>query len=353
MRANPIFILFCLVLLVACTDGRNAVKLHTSQIFVFGTLVDITFWDVDEALRERVVAVISQDFQRMHHEWHPWNPGPLLTLNQALARGEAAEAPDSLIPLIIQSRDLSAQSGGLFNPAIGSLLQLWGFQSSERPQGPPPSAEMIAAWRGQAPAMTDLELDGRLLRSRNPAVQLDFGAYAKGYAVDVAISHLQQRGIDNAIVNAGGDLRAIGSKDGQPWRIGIQHPQGEQEKLYAWLDVSAGEAVFTSGNYRRYREDQGIRYSHILDPRTGMPVDGVTSVTVIHHSGAIADAAATALVVAGPEQWEATALAMGIDQVMLVDDGGVVHMSPKMQQRVHFQDAPAVLKISEAFADEP
>ena len=346
------FLLFSLFFLTACTDRLTPEPVYTSQIFVFGTLVDITFWDEDEALRDQAVARISQDFQRMHHEWHPWNPGPLLTLNQALARGEAAVAPASLIPLIIQSTDLSARSGGLFNPAIGSLLQLWGFQSSERPQGPPPSPEMIAAWRRQAPAMTDLELDGGLLRSRNPAVQLDFGAYAKGYAVDVAISHLRQRGIANAIVNAGGDLRAIGSKDGQPWRIGIQHPQGEQEKLYAWLDVNDGEAVFTSGNYRRYREDQGVRYSHILDPRTGLPVDGVTSVTVIHHNGATADAAATALVVAGPEQWEAIALAMGIDQAMLVDDSGVVYMSPKMQQRVHFQDAPAVLRISEAFSSD-
>jgi FAD:protein FMN transferase len=344
------YLLVMLLLLGACSGQQDPEQSHTTQIVVFGTLVDITLWHVEEAVREQALATITRDFQAMHHEWHPWNPGPLVSLNEALARGETGDVPESLIPLIIEARELSRLSDGLFNPTIGGLLRLWGFQRSGGPEGgPPPTQAAIQRWVESAPGMDDLHLEGHRLRSTNPAVQLDFGAYAKGYAVDVAIQRLHELGVRNAIVNAGGDLRAIGSKGDEPWRIGIRHPQGERETLFAWLEVKDGEAIFTSGNYERYREDQGVRYSHILDPRTGMPVEGVTSVTVIHENGAIADAAATALVVAGPQDWERIARQMGITTAMLVDDAGVVYISPAMMQRIHFQTEPAVLHVSEAF----
>lgn len=341
-----LFVLMLMWFLPACSDHTDPEQSHTAQIFVFGTLVDITLWGVNEELSKQAVAIITRDFQTMHHEWHPWNPGPLVDINAALAAGNPVTLPDSMIPLIHGSTELYHQSEGLFNPGIGGLLGLWGFQSSGRPQGPPPAQQHIYAWLSNMPSMDDLELEGNQLRSRNPSVQLDFGAYAKGYAVDIAVQRLQELGIANAIVNAGGDLRVIGSKGDSPWRVGIQHPQGEREKLFAWLEVGDGEAVFTSGNYERYREDKGVRYSHILDPRTGMPVEGITSVTVIHpNNGAIADAAATALVVAGVNEWSRIASKMGIDLVMLVDDAGVVYMSPSMQQRAHFQSEPAMVKI--------
>ena len=323
-------------LLVGCSAPESTASNH--QIYVFGTLVDISIWGAEREREEAGVRAISQDFQRVHNEWHAWKPGPLVDINQAIAAGKSAKVIHSLIPIIEQSRSLSRQSDGLFDPAIGGLLHLWGFQSDERPSGPPPDKASIAAWVAAAPRMDDITLDGNILLSTNTAVQLDFGAFAKGYAVDLAIQRLREFGIENAIINAGGDLRAIGGKDGKPWRIGIRHPQGQG--VLAALDVSGDESVFTSGNYERYREYEGVHYTHILDPRTGMPVNGVTSVTVIHDNGAVADAAATALVVAGPQDWHRIAKQMGIKYVMLVDDAGVVYMNPAMQQRVQFQDKP-------------
>ncbi|MCW8827466.1 MAG: FAD:protein FMN transferase, partial [Gammaproteobacteria bacterium] len=296
--------------------------------------------------QQKAVSRISEDFQRMHHEWHAWKPGPLVQINRALAQGQSVRVLPSLIPIIKQSSVLSQQSEGLFDPAIGGLLSLWGFQSDGRPNGPPPDAEAIARWVQAEPHMADLTLDGDMLSSTNPAVQLDFGAFAKGYAVDLAIARLREAGIDNAIINAGGDLRSIGSKNGKPWRVGVRHPQGEG--VLATIEVSGDESVFTSGNYERYREHEGVRYNHILDPRTGMPVNGVTSVTVLHDNGAVADAAATALVVAGPEAWHRIARQMGIKFVMLVDDAGVVYMNPAMQHRVEFQaEPPGDIRLSD------
>lgn len=330
-------ILIALGMLAGCTESQQ--NANTYQVYVFGTLVDITVWGADPGQEERAVAAITQDFQRMHHEWHAWKPGPLVEINRALAAGQPVKVIPSLIPIIMQSTALSGQSEGLFDPAIGGLLNLWGFQSDGRPQGPPPDKNAIAKWVEAAPRMSDLILEGDTLRTTNLAVQLDFGAFAKGYAVDLAIERLREFGIGNAIVNAGGDLRAIGSKDGKPWRVGIRHPQGQG--VLAALEISGDESVFTSGNYERYREHEGVRYNHILDPRTGMPVVGVTSVTVIHDNGAVADAAATALVVAGPAEWHRIARKMGIKYVMLVDDAGVVYMNPAMQRRVEFQDGPS------------
>ena len=336
-------ILISVSLLGGCSEPQHSANNY--QVYVFGTLVDITIWGADTEQEEQAVAAITRDFQRMHHDWHAWKPGPLVAINQAIAEGKPATVIPSLIPIIQQSTVLSAQSEGLFDPAIGGLLNLWGFQSDGRPNGPPPDRAAIAAWVEAAPRMDDLTLEGDTLRSANPAVQLDFGAFAKGYAVDLAIGRLREFGIANAIINAGGDLRAIGSKDGKPWRVGIRHPQGQG--VLAALEVSGDESVFTSGNYERYREYEGVHYNHILDPRTGMPVDGVTSVTVIHDNGAVADAAATALVVAGPGEWHRIAAKMGIRYVMLVDDKGVVYMNPRMQQRVQFQDTPpADIRIS-------
>lgn len=323
------------VFLIGCSEQTP--ESYHEQLYVFGTLVDITVYD---APRDRAVSAMSsigQEFQRMHHEWHAWEPGPLTEINDAIAEGRPAQVIPSLIPVIRESKVLSRRSEGLFNPAIGGLLALWGFQSNEPPNGAPPDPKAIEDWVGRGPSMEDIRLEGARLTSSNPAVQLDFGAFAKGYAIDRAIDILRQAGLDNAIVNAGGDLRAIGRHGDRPWRVGIRHPQGEG--VMASLEVSGDESVFTSGNYERYREHEGVRYTHILDPRTGMPVEGVTSVTVIDDNGAEADAAATALVVAGPDEWYRLAQQLDVDGVMLVDDAGTVYMNPAMADRVTFRGA--------------
>lgn len=316
------------------------------ELYVFGTLVTITVWGAEASERDAAVAEITTTFQQMHHEWHAWKPGPLVDINQAIAAGQSVDVPPSIESLITRSQQLYRQSEGMFNPAIGGLLQLWGFQSDGRPNGPPPDKQAIANWVSAAPGMDDISITQGKLSSANRAVQLDFGAFAKGVAVDRAIEILRHHGIANAIVNGGGDLRAIGSKGQMPWRVGIRHPQGQG--VLAALTVEGDESIFTSGNYERYREHEGVRYAHILDPRTGMPVEGITSVTVIHENGGIADAAATALVVAGVSDWQRIARQMGVQAVMLVDDAGTVYMSPAMQRRIEFTgETPAKIMISD------
>lgn len=326
-------LLLPIVLLIGCDKPASEYK---RSLFVFGTLVDISI--VDASLNESDMAVkaIDEQFQKMHTHWHAWKPGgELATFNSKIAKGETVEVSDFLLPLIIQSVLLSEQSEHLFNPAIGELINLWGFHSDELPEGPPPGKDTIQNYLITQPFMSDLKINGHLIRATNAHVQLDLGGFAKGYALNEATRILQEEGVRNAIVNAGGDLCVIGEKGNRPWRIGIRHPQGEG--VIASVEARDGECVLTSGNYERYRVYEGKRYPHILDPGTGMPVNHIASVTVIDRDGGRADAAATALTIAGPEHWYRIARKMQLEYVMLVDAQGNIYMNPAMQRRLHLE----------------
>ncbi len=320
-----------LTLLAGCNHSNQLYQ--ANPLYTFGTIVEISIWGVPEPTARQAVNAITADFETMHRTWHAWQPSALTELNQALAKGEARVITDrSLLSLIEQSKFFAKRSEGLFNPAIGQLIALWGFQSDEVPAGPPPTSEELAKWVRLAPSMEDVVIDQNRVSSSNPAVQLDFGAIAKGYAVDLAIDKLRQLGIQNAIVNAGGNLKAMGKKGDRPWSIGIRHPSGQG--VLAHVEVSGEESVITSGCYERFREYQGVRYCHILDPRTGKPVTDLVSVTVIACSGSLADAASTALMVAGKQEWQRVANQMGVKLVMVVDDTRKVSMTPEMEERV-------------------
>ncbi|HHL45653.1 MAG TPA: FAD:protein FMN transferase, partial [Gammaproteobacteria bacterium] len=332
-KTAAVVVLLSTALLAACSRA----ELHHSQLFSFGTLVDISLWDASPEQVENAEQIIHAELQTMHSAWHAWQPGPLTATNQQLRTGEWFICPPEVLPLIMQAKQLYRRSNGLFNPAIGQLVSLWGFHSDTLPQGPPPDAAAIAELVARQPGMNAINIDGEKIRSDNPAVELDFGAFAKGYAVDRIIEKLIAAGIKNAIINAGGDLRAIGRHGDRPWRIGIRNPR--QAGVLAAIELEGDESVFTSGDYERFYEYEGKRYHHIIDPRTGYPARGVSSVTVIHNNAAEADAAATALFVAGPHDWYKTARNLNIKYVMLVDDKGVIYMNPAMANRVQFETA--------------
>lgn len=305
-------------------------------LYVFGTLVEVVVPDSERRETERILPEISEEFTVMHHDWHAWLPGEMTRLNSAFAAGESMTVSPLLADAIRQGQALEQLSGGLFNPAIGQLIGLWGFHSDDLPIGPAPSAAVIAAMVAAQPSMTDIHVDGREVSSGNPAVSLDFGGFAKGTALDWAAATLQQAGVENAVLNAGGDVNVIGRNGDRPWRVAIRDPKGWG--AIASAELRPGEVLYTSGNYFRYHEDAGIRYSHIIDPRDGMPVDAVVSSSVIADNGALADAAATALSVAGPDHWRATAERMGLKLVLIVDSKGAIHMTPEMQARIRLED---------------
>jgi len=330
--------------LTAC--GQSPDMLHKTQLMSMGTLVDISIWTKDGALAQRAINAVTEEFSRDGRRWHAWKPGELTKINGAIAAGKPAALDAQTRDLIAEAQATAVASGELFNPAIGRLIGLWGFHTDDRPPGPPPGRARIEALLKLAPTMADLRLDGDRLRSTNPNVQLDLGGIAKGYAVNLAVERIRKLGVQNAIVDAGGDLRAIGRHGDRPWRIGIRNPKGPG--VIASLTTRGDESVFTSGDYERYFTYQGKRYHHIIDPRTGYPSVGTASVTVIDRDGAKADAAATALMIAGPDGWRRTAKAMGITTVMLVTESGTVYMTPSMAGRIEFEAKRPAKVIVEA-----
>lgn len=322
--------LACLLLLSGCQRTGE----QSAELFVFGTIVEIKLWGVSAEDASHAFTEIQQMFQAMHRDWHAWEPGRLVDINRAFAEGRPATADADIVEMIRRSQYLETATGGRFNPAIGGLIELWGFHTSDFPiEGPPPTQARINALLDQHPSTHDIHIDGLEVSSSNPAVQLDFGGIAKGYAVDLTIDRLRTMGIDNAIVNAGGDLRAIGTHGDRPWNVAVRKPGGGNVAI---VQVHGDEAIFTSGNYERFRQDQTQRYPHILDPVTGWPAKDIASVTVITDDGIVADAAATALVVAGLDGWPEVARALGLQQIAVVDENGTVYLTPAMDKRLEF-----------------
>lgn len=334
LRALGLFA--CILLLGACS--RAEVFHH--EAFVFGTRVDVAVYAEDQATADVAAAAVLREFDRLHRAYHAWEPSELSALNAALARGEVAIVSDELAAMLKDAQHIAAISDELFDPALGGLIALWGFHAdSFVPVRPDPA--QLQALLDARPRMADLIIDGNRVESRNPAVQLDFGGYAKGYALDRAAIILKAQGVANALINIGGNVLALGKKGDQPWRIGIQHPR--QPAPLATLPLYDGEAIGTSGDYQRYFMLDGERYAHILDPRTGQPAHGTQSLTVLITPregtttgvGTLSDAASKPAYLAGAG-WREQTRRFGIDHALRVDEDGDVEVTKALRARLQF-----------------
>ena len=333
-------VLFLALPLLSCQPPRE----HAAEFFVFGTRVEVVVRDAGQQAANSAFAELQQRFQTMHRDWHAWEPGVLTGINASFASGQSVSVPQDIRILIEMSQALEIRTGGRFNAACGALVGLWGFHTSVFPiNSPPPAEAEISRLVDARISANDIVLEGDMAYSRNPLVQLDFGGIAKGHAVDLALEILNSHGIHEAIINAGGDLLASGSDPARPWRVGIRRPGGG---LIGGIEVSGIEAVFTSGIDQRYLQDEGNRYPHIIDPRTGQPVSGLASVTVIAGRGSYADAAATALMVGGRESWQELLQSLDLESVLLIDDEGELIMTPAMEKRLILGDEAELANAS-------
>ena len=322
------------LLLAAC--GKE--PLYEEQSYVFGTLVDVSIYGEDEPRSRQAANEVLREFQRLHDMLHAWQPSELSDLNAAFARGESKTVSAELAAMLEDAAQLSQQSQGLFNPAIGGLVQLWGFHADEF-KAMLPDGKQVTALVAANPQMGDIVIEQGKAWSRNKAVRLDLGGYAKGYALDRAAGILRRQGIRNALVNIGGNVLALGQHGKRPWRVGIQHPR--KPGALAALELRDGEAIGTSGDYQRYFMLGGTRYCHLIDPRSGRPVQGVQSVTILTRgarAGVLSDAASKPLFIAGAGGWRAAATQMNLTETMLVDAQGDVHLTAGLQKRLEFTD---------------
>ena len=333
----PALILIMIGVLVLRQPGDP--ELVERQLYALGTQVTVSV-PATAADADTISAAVGQvgvalaTFQRT---WQPAGDGRLGTLNNSLAESATAPLHDELRPLIAQAQDLAQRSSQRFDPGIAKLVQLWGFDDAEAFRDSPPADTQIDALLDQPHLLANARLDATTLAAPAPGLALDMGGIAKGTAVSRSLDVLRSAGIEHALVNAGGDMQAMGQVGRRPWHIAIRHPRPtETRRLLAALDLRDGEAVFTSGDYERFFEHDGQRYHHLLDPRTGRPAQGAQSATALHTDAAVADAAATALFVAGVEDFAKTAAALDITHALLIDAEGRAFATPQMQQRLEW-----------------
>jgi thiamine biosynthesis lipoprotein len=338
---------FVLVLLACCGAwlfaGCERERVFQREGYVFGTRVDVALFTDNSGLADAAIAAVLREFDRLHNTYHAWEPSELSALNEALAHGQSHEVSPELAAMLLDAQSLSEIGDGLFDPAIGALVELWGFHTDTfDPALPDPAA--LAAFKATRPRMGDLVIDGVRVFSRNPAVRIDLGGYAKGYALDRAAAILLERGVRNALINVGGNILALGSKGGQPWRVGIQHPR--RPGVMATMPLYDGEAIGTSGDYQRYFELNGVRYAHILDPRTLEPAQGTQALTVLvtprPHAGVLSDVASKPAYLAGTDVWREQVRHFGIEHALRVAADGQVEATRALRARLEFPEPLAV-----------
>nr|WP_294866018.1 FAD:protein FMN transferase [uncultured Pseudogulbenkiania sp.] len=343
-RLRPTCLALCLLIgLAACSREPDPFR---QESYVFGTRVEVTVLGEPEARAQAAVAQAMAELDRLHLRLHAWKGnGELVAINRALARGESAPLAPDLAELLRAAQRDEALSDGLFSPALGGLVALWGFHAdSFAPVTPDPAAlrQLVEA----RPRMADLSLaDGRIA-SRNPAVQLDLGGIAKGWALDRVRNQLKAAGVRAALINIGGNVIALGKKpDGTPWKVGIQHPR--RNEAMAVVELADGEAVGTSGDYQRYFELNGRRHCHLIDPRDGSSDCRAQAATVVvapaADAGLRSDVATKPIYLADTARASYYASRFGIRDVLLVDGHGEVWLSRSMQARLHWLgEAPRI-----------
>jgi len=210
--------------------------------------------------------------------------------------------PEDCFTVLQAALQVARDSGGAYDPSAGPLVDLWGFGPAGARQAAP-TPDDVARVR-QPCGWERIEVDVPMRRARQPGgLALDFCAIAKGFAVDAVSRHLDARGVTHHLVEIGGELRGQGLKpDGMPWWVELESPVGNAHGATRTLVALLGLSIATSGDYRRYFEQDGRRFAHTIDPRTGYPAaHALASVTVIHRDCMLADALSTALTVLGPQ----------------------------------------------------
>ncbi|MDD4237280.1 MAG: FAD:protein FMN transferase [Desulfotomaculaceae bacterium] len=267
------------------------------------TLIQITVISEDEEKGAKALEKAFAEYERIHSITDRFQKDgqTIAASNDVVAINEnAGTKPVTVsvdtINMIERSNYFAGSTGGAFDVTIGPVMDLWGFGESE--QHVPADEEINRALSLVDYNKVKVDPDNMTAFLSKPGMSLDLGGVAKGYATDEAVKALRAMGIQHAMINAGGNVYALGAKpDGSPWRVGVQDPRGEKG-IIAILSVK-DKAVVTSGDYQRYFEQEGVRYHHIVAPSTGKQARDVMQATVVAASATDADILSTTLFVLG------------------------------------------------------
>ena len=301
--------------------GAARLHLHGPTM---GTRWSVSCDDVPQQDHGMLHATLQAAVDQVDAQMSPWKPASdLMRLNDAPIDAWL-DLPAEMLQVLARALEISRLSAGAFDPAVGDLVDAWGFGAPR--DAPDAAAIRRAREQARCPVHRGFELDPAGGRARKHArLQIDLCGIAKGYAVDRMVAVLQGHGIGHALAALDGELRALGSQaDGQPWAVALESPQAGRRAAHGVIELQ-DLAVATSGDYRRFAQVGDARLAHTMDGRRAAPVhNGVASVTVLARSCMDADAWATALLVAGPGEGLALAQRQGLEALWLLRREGAL-----------------------------
>lgn len=283
------------------------------EISCYGGNKDAAISAIDSAFKE---------MERIEKVFSKFNEHSEVSKINRLAGFEKTEVSEEVFKLTERSVYYSSISGGAFDITVAPLMEIWGFVRKHKSI---PDKETIKnASEGVGYNNIKLDYRGLFIKFLNKKTKIDFGGIAKGYAVDRARHILEAAGVKNGLINLGGNIFALGrAPGGNKWKIGVEDPRNKGELLHSFELTDM--AISTSGNYERFFEMGGKRYSHIINPVTGEPCQGIISVTVMADSAEQADALSTAIFVMGEEKGLTLAKSIkGIKVLILKEDGRLI-----------------------------
>ncbi len=310
-----VFLLFAGIF--ALKTAVKSPRLYRKSEFIMGTYVTIQA----EGKRKRVLKAMERAFREVAAVGEKFTvfgqESPVYEFNE-----NSVSIEDSgIIELVKKSLKISRESGGAFDITIKPLVELWGFYEGEPRL---PAREEITETL-KIVNYRLLETEGWRLTKKDNRVEIDFGGIAKGYALTKAADSLRDSGVESALIDAGGDIYALGTREGNPWKIGIRNPRGEGT---VGIIKATDKAVVTSGDYENFFISDGKRYHHIINPATGYPPRDMVSVTVMADNAEIADAWATALSVIGRERGLKLLEKQPGIEVVMIDESGKIYHTP-------------------------
>ena len=288
---------------------------------IMGTAITVELWCGDRQAGESAIAAVMQEMHRIDHAMSPHRPSSELSRINRDAGQQAVPVGPEMARLLSRAHDFSALSGGAFDITYAAVGHLYDYRERVRP-----SAQALEQGR-RAVGYQHLILDARerTVRFARPGMRIDLGGFAKGHAVDNATAILRHRGIEHAMVSAGGDSRVIGDRRGRPWTIGVRDPRraGDMVAVLPLEDVS----ISTSGDYERYFDDAGERCHHLIDPATGRSPHHVHSVTILADDGLTTEALSKSVFVLGVEKGMRLIESLRGADAVVVDARGALHFS--------------------------
>lgn len=294
---------------------------HARDEAIMGTRVSVEVWHEDPAAAAAAIEAVIAEMRRIDALMSHYKPESQLSrINRDAAAGPV-HVDRELAELIVRALEFSELSGGAFDITYASVGYLYDYREHRHPTDAEIEAALPAInWRHVV-----VDREASTVRFLKPGVRIDLGGIAKGYAVDRCIALLRARGITNASVSAGGDSRLLGDRRGRPWIVGIRHPD-DRERVIARIPLEDA-AISTSGDYERYFDEDGVRYHHIINPRTGRSATGVRSVTVIGPDATLTEGLTKSVFILGPERGLALMEAQADADAVVVTSDGKVHYS--------------------------